>query len=116
MNITNLDLIRSAKPLKLLSEKGDIPFSAAFAIAKNIAVIDAAIADYMTKKSELDKAYLTDGAEPTIKAGMEEDYLRELTELNSTNIDIVIQKIAPKSMANTPFPPKLLLPILFMFE
>ena len=40
----------------------------------------------------------------------------ELTELNSTNIDIVIQKIAPKSMANTPFPPKLLLPILFMFE
>ena len=116
MKTTNMDLLRSVKALKVLADRNDIPFMAAFAIARNIISIDTALADYMKEKTRLDGTYLTTEGTPTVKAGMEEDYLRELTELNSTKIDIVLQKIDPKALSGIQLAPSLLIPVMFMFE
>lgn len=116
MTITYLDVIRAAKSLKAIASREDIPFAAGYVLAKNIVAIDRAITDYAQKKNALDREHLTDGEPPAIKSGNEEDYLKGITELNSTKIDIVIEKIPAKALGNAHVPPILILPIMFMLE
>ena len=117
MTVKNLDLMRCVTPMKLLCDKDNIPFLAAVSISKNVSAIDNAIEEYLKKKDELNRKYLTnEGATPTVKAGFEEEYLRLITELNNDTVNIPIEAIDINALANITFPPKFIQCIEFMLD
>ena len=103
--------------MKLLCEKDGICFASSLAISKNITLIDSAIESYLTKKDELCEKYLVSSANgKTVKNGCEEDYLKELTELNDSEAELDIEKISPAALSNITFSPACVQSISFMLD
>lgn len=120
MKLRYIDLLKSVTPMKLICEKDNIPFLTSLLISNNVVTIDNAIENYFSLKSDLDNKYLVkDGTTSNslvIKKGLEEIYLKNLTELNETEIDINITKIPPADLSDICFPPKYVNGILFMLN
>lgn len=125
MKLKNKDILKSVNSLKYLYEKDNIPFSAALAISDNVLLIDKFLSKYFLQKEEIDNKHLTKGSDNTdtqstekssVIYGHEEDYLKEITELNEKIIDINIKKISPKELFNISFSPKHIEGISFMLD
>ena len=125
MKLKNKHILKSVNSLKYLYEKDNIPFSAALSISDNVLLIDKSLSKYFAQKEEIDNKHLTKDSDnndtksaekPTIIYGHEEDYLKEITELNEKIIDINIKKIPPKELFNISFSPKYIEGISFMLD
>lgn len=120
MKLRYIDLIKSIKPMKIISENENIPFLTAVKISYNIINIDKEINNYIIQKNDLDNVYLTkdgDNSESlTIKKGLEEIYLKELTELNEKEVEIDIKKIIPTDLSSLRLAPKYIEGITFMLN
>ncbi len=117
MKVKYIDLLRCVTPMKKLCEKEDIRFKTALAISKNVSAIDSAIEKYLEMKSSLNEKYLiTENDTQIIKNGSEESYLKELTELNSAETDVQVEKLDPDDLAGITFPPKYIESIMFMLD
>ena len=125
MKLKNKDILKSVNSLKYLYEKDNIPFSAALAISDNVLLIDKFLNKYFAQKEEIDNKHLTRDSDNndtqnieklSIIYGHEEDYLKEITELNEKIIDINIKKISPKELSNISFSPKFVEGISFMLD
>lgn len=105
MELRYIDILRSIQPLKVLYEKDDIPLTVSLDIVNNICEIDRATEKYFAEKNSLDKKYLEkqDGKD---KNKPTEEYLKKLTELNETKIDINVKKIDTVLLNNVTFAPK----------
>ena len=103
--------------MKILFEKNEIPFQASLAISHNAKAIDSAIEKYLSEKSSLDQKYMeNDPQKRSVDQGKEEEYLKQLTELNDKVSDIPIEYISISHLNNICFPPKFIGAISFMLK
>jgi hypothetical protein len=117
MTVKNIDLLKCVTPMKMLCEKDNIGFLTALSISKNVREIDKALENYLSQKEALNEKYLVNGNNTqTIKVGCEEDYLREITELNDREISIPIETIDANELSAITFPPKYIEGIAFMLD
>ncbi len=117
MIVKNIDLLKCVTPMKALCEKDNIGFITSLSISKNVHEIDKALENYLSQKQALNEKYLVNGNNTqTIKSGCEEDYLRELTELNDREISIPIETIDISELSAITFPPRYIEGIAFMLD
>ncbi|MBR5322168.1 MAG: hypothetical protein IKU48_01300 [Clostridia bacterium] len=117
MTVKNIDLLKCVGAMKVLCEKENIGFLTSLSISKNVREIDNALENYLLQKQAVNDKYLVGGSNTqTIKSGCEEDYLREITELNDREVSIPIETIDAKMLANITFPPKFIEGISFMLD
>ncbi len=117
MTVKNIDLLKCVTPMKVLCEKDNIGFLTSLSISKNVHEIDKALENYLKHKQALNEKYLVNGNNTqTIKSGCEEEYLREITELNDREISISIETIDANELSAITFPPKYVEGISFMLD
>jgi len=112
------DILRSADPLNYICTRKSFPFSTAFLLCSNMNSIAATITAYAEQKQMIDKEYTSINAKGSmeITKGMEEKYLKAITELNDTEKDIPINKLPLSSFKDITVPPFFINCISFMID
>lgn len=115
MTISYKDLLKTVSPMCELGKKPTIPFTAAYAISKNITAIDGALKEYEGKKNALTKEFAkkikTCSHSPK---KLESDYKESLKKLDYAQTEVEIEPIPIKALERIDLAPFDVLAIAFM--